>query len=67
MKGWISRYDYAGMTNIEKYMGRELHNQDNCWFLAKIFLFALVILIGYLILNGDLNLTGAARFYNYLK
>lgn len=43
MAGWNSRYDYDGMSNTEKYLGRKLHVQDNCWVIAKILFGVLIV------------------------
>lgn len=67
MSGWRSRYDYPGMSNLEKLTGRTLHTQDNCWSIAKILYVAFVILIAYIILSGSINLRDCITFSNYFK
>ena len=68
MQGWKSKYDYDGMSNVEKYMGRRLHVQDNCWGMAKILFIILAGIIFWLIISGDLNpFSGIKNFLSYLK
>ncbi len=65
--GWKSRYDYPEMSNTEKFMGRKLHVQDNSWFMAKIVMTIFVVFVAYLIINGDLSLSGIIGICEYLK
>lgn len=65
--GWKSRYDYPNMSNVERFMGRKLHVQDNCWSIAKILYVVLGILVVYLIAHGDLSFTGLINFFKYLN
>jgi hypothetical protein len=65
---WKSRYDYPDISNVEKYMGRKLHIQDNSWLTAKVLIVVLIGFTVYLVISGDLNLTGVINLYNnYLR
>lgn len=65
--GWKSNYDYPEMSNVEKYLGRKLHVQDNFWTMAKIIFVVVGGLVVYLIIDGDLNFKGIIDFYNLMK
>ncbi len=67
MSGWKSRYDYQGMSNLEKIAVRKLHTQDNCWSIAKVLLIVFSILIAYIILSSNISLRDFIDFYNYLR
>lgn len=65
--GWKSRYDYEGMSNVEKHFGRKLHTQDNAWGIARFFYVLLAILLVYCYLKGDFSLSAVANFVQYTR
>jgi len=65
--GWESRYDYEGMSNTEKYLGRKLHTQDNCWEIAKVGYVVLTVVVTYTLIT-EFNLNSFIGFFtNYLS
>lgn len=67
MNDWKSRYDYPGMSNLEKLSGRKLHTQNNCWSIAKVLFIVFAIVVAYTILSSDIHLSDFINFYNYLR
>ena len=68
MSGWKSRYDREGQSNVEKYMGRKLHVQDNCWTMAKPLLVLFVIVLIYVIISERLwDFSWLKTFMRYLR
>ena len=68
MSGWKSRYDHEGQSNTDKYMGRLLHVQDNCWTMAKIVYPVYIAALIYVTIKSDLLDFGWVRSWiNYLK
>ena len=67
-KGWRSDYDYVGMNNTEKYVGRILHVQDNCWRIAIVVGVVLIVIVINTITNTNyLDLSWIKSAMNYLR
>lgn len=60
--GWQSRYDYEGMSNTEKYYGRELHSQDRNWAATKIVYVLFIIACAYLLIT-ELHWSSFVSFF----
>jgi len=66
MAGWKSRYDYDGMSNVERHFGRKTHVQDNCWIIAQPLLVIFVILCVYGVMSVDHHVVLGA-FTSFIK